>query len=289
LIVNTESFKYVFHLSVEMEIKNPYQRFLYENNINEIIMGFDIDGCMVPLTEYNVGLINDLFYFNKYPNIAEKLFESPVTIEDMINFDYSKSLNIEDDERDKIFDLLQDNKLLEEIGIYPYAADVMNTINSVCKKTNKIVTSRGNYYSNAKEQTTKFLDMHKVNYKNNLIFDSDKPKVSGKYNINTFVEDRLKTVIELADAGIFVFMPDHYHNNIKTEICRELEIDKEKLERFKYVQNHKNVLRVDEPYWINMAITFSEASDIFRLLKKYELLKAYILLNQKNGRNQKVQ
>lgn len=272
-----------------MANKKSYRQYLLKNNINERIMGFDIDGCMAALTEYNMGLINDLFYFNKYPDIAKQLFQSPITIEDMINFDYSKALKIEDNERDKIFKLLQDNRLLEEVGIYPYAADVINTIIQIPEvKVNKLITSRGDYYNNAKEQTINFLDTHKVNYEGNLIFDSDKVNVSKKHNINTFVEDRLKTVIELADAGIFVFMPDHYHNNLKTETRRKLKIDNEKLKMWRYVENHENVFRVYEPYWVNIAISFTEVSDIFRPLKKYELLKSYALLIQKNGRNQEI-
>ncbi len=266
-----------------MANKKSYRQYILKNNINKIIIGFDIDGCMAALNEYTVGLIN-----RSFPDIT-KQFGRYVTIEDMINFDYSKALKIEDDERDKIFKLSQDNRLLEEVDIYPYAADVINTIIQIPEvKANKLITSRADYYNNAKEQTIIFLDKHKVNYEDNLIFDSNKVKVSKKHNINSFVEDRLKTVIELADAGIFVFMPDHYHNNLKTENKRKIDVDKEKLERFRYVENHKNVIRVYKPYWVNMAVSFSEVSDIFMPLKKYELLKSYALLIQKNGRNQKI-
>ena len=266
-----------------------YREYLIKHEIEEIRMGFDIDGCLAALNEYTVELINDLFCFNKYPGIAKQLFKSPITIEDIINFDYSKALNIEDNERDKIFKLMQDNELLKEVNTYPYAAEVINTIIQIPEiKTNKLITSRADYYDNAKEQTIYFLDKHEIKYLGNLKFDSNKVGASLEDSINTFVEDRLKTVIELADAGIFVFMPDHYHNNLKTETKREINVDKEKLERFRYVENHKNVIRVYEPYWINMAISFSEVSDIFRSLKKYELLKSYALLIQKNGRNQKI-
>ena len=163
-------------------------------------IGIDIDGVIADFVSSFLPLIN------KYCECK---------IEDIINYDFGKNINIKDSENEKLWREVEKKNIYKELALIKGSKSALKKL--VGKNEVVIISSRK---QKAEIETLKWLKRHGMPFKKLELASNIKEKVAKMSTCDIVIEDSLEIARMVGSKGVPVLLFDYPWNKIGKNIKR---------------------------------------------------------------------